>query len=141
VTEINRFRQRPNLVPQTARTRPLTQQRAKKRHSGLFQAIRQLDSGLDVESQKQLAKWIGDQYAIEYGSTVLGMVAVCYLGPPYVDHRLDLLGSIVEHYAPFDAMPPPFDGARMLARSGSYAFVEVHSNGELVPVFEDGTPS
>jgi hypothetical protein len=142
MTEINRFRRRPDVTTgQTAKTTPPSQLRSKKRHAGLFQAIRQLDSGMDLEARKQLAKWIGDQYAIEYGSFVLGMVAICYLGPPYVDHRLDLLGSIVEHYAPSDPMPHPYEGARMLARSGSYAFVEVHSNGELVPVFDDGTPS
>jgi len=138
----NVFRRRSDpSLGRTQSQRPPSYQALKKRHSGLFQAVRQLDSGLDLEARRQLARWIGDQYAVEYGSVVLGMVSVCYLGPPYVDHRLDLLGSIVEHYGPGDPMPPPFENARMLARSGSYAFVEVHSNGDIIPVLEDGSPS
>jgi hypothetical protein len=36
-------------------------------------------------------------------------------------------------------MPEPFSKARMLARSGGYAFVEVFSDGLILPVLEDGT--
>ena len=96
---------------------------------------------MDSRTIEQVADWVGEQYRIEYGSILLGMVAVCHLGPPYVDHRLDLLGSIVEHYEPGQTMPMPYESARMLARTGAYAFVEVHSNGDLVPVFDDGSPS
>lgn len=89
-------------------------------------------------ARKQLAQWIGEQYSVEYGSMLLGMVARCYLGPPYVDHRLNLIGAIVEHFGPSDPMPEPFQGARMLVRSGAYAFIEVHTDGRLVPVTDDG---
>lgn len=109
------------------------------RHSGIFEAVKALDGQIDEAARQTLARWIADQYRIEYGSILLGMVAVCYLGPPYVDHRLDLLGGIVDHFAASDPMPGPYDSARMLARSGSYAFVEVHSDGSIVPVAENGT--
>ena len=115
--------------------------RRKARHSGIFQAVSALDSQLDEATRQTLARWIADQYAVEYGSILLGMVAVCYLGPPYVDHRLDLLGGIVDHFAASDPMPAPYDSARMLARSGTYAFVEVHSDGSIVPVLDDGSTS
>lgn len=46
---------------------------------------------------------------------------------------------IVRHFAPSDQVPDPFSGARMLVRSGGYAFVEVYSGGLLLPVLDDGT--
>ena len=69
----------------------------------------------------------------------MGFVAKCYLGPPYVDHRMDLLHDILDHYSVVQSMPEPFEGARMLARSGTYAYIEVYGSGLLVPVLEDGT--
>lgn len=92
---------------------------------------------LDAAARRELTDWIADQYRQSYESVPLGFVAVCYLGPPFVDHRLDLAGSIVEHYEPHQPMPGPFDSARPLARS--CAFVEVFSGGELVAVRADGS--
>jgi hypothetical protein len=96
---------------------------------------------LDEATRHEVAKWIGEQYVAEYGSALLGMVAVCYLGPPYVDHRLDLFGGIIDHFAASEPMPAPYEAARMLARSGAYAFVEIHSDGRIVPVTDDGSVS
>jgi hypothetical protein len=137
------FRQRPSgprVAAQPGLLRKDQLQR-KPRHAGIFQAIQALDAQLDEATRREVAKWIGEQYVAEYGSELLGMVAQCYLGPPYVDHRLDLFGGIIEHYAVSDPMPAPYDAARMLARSGSYAFVEVHSDGRIVPVHDDGSVS
>lgn len=109
------------------------------RHAGIFEALARCDAQLDEAGRRQLVAWIRDQYASEYGDIPLGMVSRCYLGPPFVDHTLSLLGEIVEHYAPTDTMPEPFQSARMLARSDDYVFVEVYANGRLVPVTADGT--
>ncbi|WP_236642582.1 hypothetical protein [Actinoplanes utahensis] len=109
------------------------------RHAGLFEAVRRLDAGLDAATRAQLAEWIRAEYANEFGDVPLGMFAVCHLGPPFVDHRLDLWQSIVEHYAPADTVPEPFARARMMVRSGAYEFVEVYASGELKPVLKDGT--
>ena len=110
------------------------------RHSGLFEAVARLDtSGLDQQVRSDLSAWIREQYAGTYGSVPVGFVAVCHLGPPYVDHYLNLVMSIVDHYAATDAMPEPFAAARMLARNSAYAFVEVHEGGVLVPIKHDGT--
>ena len=117
-------------------TRTVTQ---RPRHSGLFQAMQRLDAQVDQAARRELADWINDQYATDYGDVPLGFVARCHLGPPYVDHRLDLLHAIAEHYQPSDAVPAPFDRARMLARLASYEFIEVYASGLLVPVRVDGS--
>jgi len=111
----------------------------KPRHSGLFEAVHRLDAQIDEASRRELAAWITDQFATEYGDIPLGFLAQCHLGPPYVDHRLDLMAQIVEHFQPADAVPAPFDRARPLARLNSYEFIEVYGSGTLVPVRVDGT--
>ncbi|MEN3608651.1 hypothetical protein [Plantactinospora sp. ZYX-F-223] len=111
----------------------------KPRHSGLFAAVSRLDTEIDPAARAELARWVREQYETEYGDIPLGFMARCYLGPPYVDHRLDLLHDIVEHFAPADGVPEPFAQARMLARNDAYAFVEVYASGEIRPVFADGT--
>lgn len=111
----------------------------RQRHSGIFAAIHRLDAALDEATRQELAGWIRDQYSTEYGDIPLGFVAQCYLGPPYVDHRLDLIFSIVEHYSPGDVMPDPFAKARMMVRTGGYEFIEVYASGQLVPVLADGS--
>jgi len=63
----------------------------------------------------------------------------CYLGRPFIDHRLDLSFNIVDHYKSGEAVPPPYDAARALAANEAYAYIEVYADGELVPVREDGT--
>ncbi len=113
--------------------------RRKPRHAALFHAMHRLDAELDPASRGELARWIREQYEQEFGDIPLGFLAQCYLGPPYVDHRLDLFRDIVEHYAPADVVPEPFGAARMLVRTGAYAFVEVYASGELRPVLPDGS--
>jgi hypothetical protein len=109
------------------------------RHSGLFQAIHRLDQQIDEAGRRELTAWISDQYTRDYGDIPLGFLARCYLGPPYIDHRLDLLQSIAEHFTPDSVVPAPFDRARSLVRSSSYEFVEVYASGTLVAVRADGS--
>lgn len=117
-------------------------------HPGLYQprskelldAVRhRLDAGLDDQACRSLAEWIREQYKTSYGDVPLGFVSRCYLGPPYVDHILNIFGVITRHFAPAEPMPDPFTPARMLARSGGYAYVEVFADGLILPVLEDGT--
>jgi hypothetical protein len=116
--------------------------RGRPRHAGLFEAIRRLDAVTEESERRALADWIRDQYQDEYEMTdvPLGFVSRCYLGPPYVDHRLDLAASIVDHFSAAQAMPAPFDEARMGIRTGAYEFVEVYLSGKIIPVRADGTP-
>ena len=67
------------------------------------------------------------------------MFAKCYLGPPFVDHKLDLFGSILQHFSPSEDPGYPYSQARGLVRSGSYAFIEIYSDGKIVPILPDGT--
>jgi hypothetical protein len=116
--------------------------RRKPRHAGLFEAIRRLDAVVDDSERRALADWIRGEYQREYDMTdaPIGFVSVCYLGPPYVDHRLDLSASIVDHFSAAQTMPAPFEEARMSVRSGAYEFVEVYLSGKTIPVRADGTP-
>ncbi|GIF05194.1 hypothetical protein [Actinoplanes siamensis] len=118
---------------------PVRRQLRKPRHAGLVEAVHRLDAGLDTATRAQLDGWIRAEYESEFGDVPLGMFALCHLGPPYIDHRLDLFQSIVEHYAPADPVPEPFARARMLVRTGAYDFVEVYASGELRPVLHDGS--
>jgi hypothetical protein len=52
---------------------------------------------------------------------------------------LNLFGVIVRHFTPAEPMPDPYSSARMTARSGGYAYIEVYSDGLILPVLEDGT--
>lgn len=108
------------------------------RPASLLHAVRRLDAGLTDEAVREAAEWLREQYAVAYGTAPLGYVAPCYLGPPYVDHLLGLDGCVLEHYAPADPMREPFSAARMLARSGAYAYVEVYPGGLVLPVLADG---
>lgn len=119
-------------VPRQAGTRQV-------RGRELLAAVHRIDAGLDDAARGALAGWARDFYQAEFADIPLGLVAQCFLGPPFVDHRMDLAHDILEHYAPADAMPDPFARARMLVRSGAYAFVEVYASGVLVPVRDDGT--
>lgn len=109
------------------------------RSAPLLEAVRRLDAGLDEQASRSLADWVREQYTTSNGSVPLGFVARCHLGPPYVDHQLNLFHVIVRHFAPAEQMPEPFSAARMLARSGGYTYVEVYADGLILPVLDDGT--
>lgn len=126
--------QQPAATPQ-----PLVRDSRRPRHADLLQAVHRLDAEISQTTREDLARWIREEYHKEFGDIPLGFVAKCHLGPPYVDHILDLFGTIVEHYAPADTMPDPFGRARMLVRSGAYAYVEIYGSGDIRPVLPDGT--
>lgn len=109
------------------------------RHAGIFEAIHRIDAHLDDAVRAELAHWIRNEYENEFGDVPLGFVARCHLGPPFVDHRLDLMHSILDHYAPSDPMPQPYAQARTLVRTGAYAFIEIYASGQFRPVLADGS--
>jgi hypothetical protein len=79
--------------------------------------------------------------AAEFGlgeTNPLGLVAECFLGPPYQVHVIDLVGQIVEHYQGSQPMPDRFERARRLAVHPAYVAVEVYAD-RLVCVRADGT--
>jgi len=124
----------------TAAQRLAIRELRKPRSAALLEAVGRLDSGLDEQACRALAEQVSAQYAKEFGGGVpVGLLATCYLGAPFVDHRLNLIELIVEHYTPASAVPEPYASARPLARSGAYAYVEVYSDGLVVPVLRDGS--
>lgn len=134
----NRSAQR-NTNTRTAQQRAALRELRRPRGKTLLDAIGKLDSGLDEQACRALAEEVAAHYAREFGGGVpIGLIATCYLGAPYIDHRLNLVELILEHYTPTSQVPDPYAGARPLVRSGSYAFVEVYSDGLLVPVLRDG---
>lgn len=70
----------------------------------------------------------------------LGIVAKCYLQPPYEVHCLDRDGSIIQHFRTFEPLPPLLEKARELAIHGGYAFIEVYYDC-LRAVKDDGNVS
>lgn len=111
------------------------------RSDTLLEAVRQLDVAGDPRSREELRSWLEQEYSSRGGGAVVGILAKCYLGHPYVDHRLDMVGGIVEHYRPADALPGNLDAARTLAQSPHYAFVEVYADGSVIPIRPDGSPA
>lgn len=116
-----------------------TRQQFATRTSELLGRLRRLDAAVDDAAVRDIAAWLREEYVGRGAPVPVGFVAQCLLGSPYVDHRLGLDGRIVGHCAAHDVMPPPFDAARMLARSGAYAFVEVYADGLVLPVLPDGS--
>lgn len=124
-----------------AASRIVDRNRRSIRSQELIEAVQRLDVTTDPAAANAIMKWINDEYANRQGGTLLGLFSRCYLGDPYVDHRLDLSGGyIVEHYTRDQSPPAPFQGARPLARSNAYIYIEVYDDGTVVPVRADGRP-
>ena len=70
----------------------------------------------------------------------VGLFAKYWLGEPYLDHILTFSGDIVRHFKHNELVPPEFAMARPLARNDAYAFIEVYSDGAVIPVRPDGNP-
>lgn len=128
---------RSNVVPEVDNF--ALANRLKPRHCELLQALTNVDASVDQVAQVRIMQWIREEYEARRGGQVIGMFAKCYLGPPFVDHKLDLFGSILQHFSPSEDPGYPYSQARGLVRSGSYAFIEIYSDGQIVPILPDGT--
>lgn len=113
--------------------------RLKRRSSELIAAIGQLDSSVDTSARAAIMTWIQEEYDARQGGMLIGLFAKCYLGHPYVDHKLSLARTILEHYSLAQDPGYPYNKARGLAWSGAYAFIEIYSDGAIIPVRTDGT--
>lgn len=149
--EINRSRRRLNEMPlapnivesQTAApatvSANLLQNRRRSRSAEILDAVGKLDTLTDDQTRREVFEWINELYELRDGGNLIGLFGRCFLGPPYVDHHMDFTGSIVTHYKPEDVLPAAFGPARPLARSNAYLFIEVYSDGQVVPVRADGS--
>ena len=105
----------------------------------LIEAVQSLDTTSDPATAQAVMRWINDEYESRQGGQIVGLFSRCYLGAPYVDHRLDLGGScIIEHYTRVQTPPGAFQAARALARNNAYIFIEVYDDGSVIPIREDG---
>lgn len=133
---------RAKMVAPTRVVTPLQRRaRSVRRSRELIDAVLSLDTASDDESRRDLVNWINGVYEGRDGGVLLGLFGRCYLGEPFVDHRMTLDGGIVEHFKDADAIPPAFAAARALARSPSYIYIEVYSDGQIVPIRSDGAPA
>lgn len=110
-----------------------------RRPAELSDLIRKLDLYTDETGLRAAVDWIKQQYTVHDLDMMVGTFSRCYLGRPYVDHRMTIMGSILEHYSPQDPVPRPYDAARSLAANPSYDYIEVYADGRLVPILMDGT--
>jgi hypothetical protein len=138
-SDLSGHRQHEQSSNSAAAQRPLARDLRRPRSAALLAAVHRLDTEISTAAREDLAQWVREAYQVEVGDIPLGFVAQCHLGPPYVDHILDLFQNIVEHYAPADRMPDPYAQARMLVRTGAYAYIEIFGSGEIRPVLPDGT--
>lgn len=113
--------------------------RSQTRSRDLMSVIGDIDACVDRGSQAEIMRWVQAEYEGRQGGTLVGLFQQCYLGAPYVDHKLDLFGDIVHHYERGEVVELPYGQARGLVSSGAYAFVEIYSDGAMVPVRPDGT--
>lgn len=127
----------PQIVPASEALRSRNRQRARPRE--LVDAVLSIDTTADPGLQQQLIDWVRERYVEREGGDLIGLMAHCYLGADYVDHRLDMSLRIAEHYTQSSPPPAPFHMARPLARSTAYAYIELYSDGSIVPIRPDGT--
>lgn len=113
--------------------------RSQIRHEQILKAVANLDMTQDSTYRQQLIQWLNEEYAARNGGRLVAIFAKCYLGEPYQDHYVALTGNIIEHFKSFESVPAMFASARGLAANPNYCFVEVYSDGAIVPVREDGS--
>lgn len=120
--------------------RYLASNRRLRRPAELTETVRHLDAYGDPQGAAELADWLQNEYSSRGCGLVVGLFSHCYLGPPFIDHQLDMTTRILQHFTPSQSVPPMFEPCRPYARSTAYAFIEVYADGTVVPVREDGEP-
>jgi len=111
-----------------------------RRSADLVRAITGIDAQSSQVEMVRWLQWISENYEVSDCGLLLGLFSHCYLGDPYIDHRLDLSLSVIEHYTAADSVPDGFEVARPLARNENYAYIEVYTDGSVIPVYFDGRP-
>lgn len=119
----------------------IAKNRGASRSGELLAAVASLDTTPDRGAAESILGWVRDAYDARGSGVPVGLFSRCYLGAPYVDHSMSLSGFICEHYSAADAPPLVFAGARPLAANAAYVYIEVYSDGTVVPVRPDGRPA
>lgn len=114
--------------------------RSMRRTADMVEALRQLDLAPSPQAQREIVEWLRSVYEARGGGILLGLFGHCYLGYPHVDHAFDMSGQIMQHYTAADQVPALYTAARPFAVSEAYAYIEIYSDGQVVPVRPDGSP-
>lgn len=130
--EVSKNEEVSKLPPHVVRARRAPRSR------DILRAVVDIDVATDPMTRKQLTEWLKETYDLRGGGELLGLFAKCHLGHPYIDHRLALAGEILEHYTSADTVPEPYARARAYARNDAYEFIEIYSDGAVVPVRANG---
>ena len=115
-----------------------------RRSKAYVEAMTKLDAGGHAHTRDSLDALLSairselPELTIEH--LPLGIVARCYLGPPYEVHTLERDGSIIRHFKTFEALPALLERARALALYPGYAFIEVYAD-KLIVVAGNGDTS
>lgn len=115
-----------------------------KRSPRYLEQMKRLDAGTHHQNAAALQELLdaiaGEFPELGIDDRPIGVVARCFLGPPYEIHICDLGGGIVEHFQHWRSMPPLFERARSLAAHGAYAFIEIYLS-TMRAVAADGSVS
>jgi hypothetical protein len=114
--------------------------RRERRPVELVRVISQLDAYQQAAQLDSAAAWIAHQYTIQDLGHLIGLFQQCSLGPPLVDHQLDLASLNLEHFTTGSIPPGPYPAARLLAAGDGCLYVEVYADGRLIPIGHDGRP-
>jgi hypothetical protein len=129
-------------MPSASRNRSIsaTQVSLRRRGQRYLQALRQLDASGATKAidADELRKQIDDEFPMPADSLPQGIIATCYLGPPFQVHTLDAIGGIIEHFPPSRPLPAGMEQHRALAMSPHYLAIEVYSD-RIVCVKTDGS--
>lgn len=123
----------------TARDAVTKRNRQRSRSQEMIDAVLRIDTTTDPAVRQEVLDWIRECYVEREGGDLVGLMAHCFLGGDFVDHRLDMTLRIAEHFTESAPPPPPFHACRPLARSTAYAYIELYSDGSIVPIRHDGT--
>ena len=112
--------------------------RSRRRSGDLLGAIQRLDVATTDEDRRELLEFITGLYE-QHGGIPVGLFAKCWLGAPYLDHIVSFEGEVVRHFKETETVPEEYAMARPLARNDAYAFIEVYSDGAVIPIRNDGS--
>jgi hypothetical protein len=103
-----------------------------KRSLDYVHAIKKLDAGgvkCSHANMEELLQAIRNEFPeLEPYQYPVGIIAKCFLGPPYEVHTLDIKLDIIQHYKKGEVLPEQLNRGKSLALHPSYEFVEVFSD-------------
>ncbi|WP_273353633.1 hypothetical protein [Corynebacterium resistens] len=115
--------------------------RQRNRPEQLIEVLRELDHSQNPVHVARAIEEIRQLYRELMVGDLVGLFGRCYLGNPFIDHQVSITGGVLQHFSPNDEVPFPFSVARgVLKSTTAYEYVEVYSDGSLVPLYPTSEP-